>query len=98
MDYLVTFQLVNEKNNEHFQLNEEILNDLLTPEKVEEAEIVKETISADEYACKCKKTNLLINRKAHSDADIDSRTVSATKRMFKLPPLELKKFGGEIKH
>ena len=47
LDCLATFQLLNEKNNELLQLYEDILNNLLTSEKVEEDDIEKETISAD---------------------------------------------------
>ena len=56
MDCSATFQLFNEKNNEHFQQNDDILNDLLTSEKVEDDDVEKETVSADEYAFKFKKT------------------------------------------
>ena len=98
LDCLATFQLLNEKNNELLQVNEDILNNLLTSEKVEEDDNEKETISADEYAYKFKKINLLINRKADSDVDIYSRSsIRVTKRKFKLPPLELIKFEGDIK-
>ena len=70
----------------------------MTSEKVEEDDNEKETISADEYAYKFKKINLLINRKADSDVDIHSRSsIRVTKRKLKLPPLELIKFGGDIK-
>ena len=98
LDCLATFQLLNEKNNELLQLNGNILNNLLASKKVEEDDIEKDTISADEYAYKLKKISLLIDRKADSDVDFDSRSsTGATIRKFKLPPLELKKFGGEIK-
>ena len=72
LDCLATFQLLIEKNFELLQLNEDILNNVLTCEKVEDDDIEKETISADEYAYKLKKISLLIDQKADSDVDITS--------------------------
>ena len=71
----------------------------MTCEKVEDDDIEKETISADEYAYKLKKISLLIDQKADSDVDITSwSSISVTKRKLKLPLLELKKIGVDIKN
>ncbi|XP_055943688.1 uncharacterized protein LOC129974919 [Argiope bruennichi] len=98
LDCLATFQLLGEKNNELLQLNEDILNRLLMSEEINEDDIEKESRSADEYSLNFKRMSLLVDRKTNPAVNADtSSSVGGEKRKFKLPHLELKKFGGEIK-
>ncbi|XP_055924479.1 uncharacterized protein LOC129956576 [Argiope bruennichi] len=98
LDCLATFQLLGEKNNELLQLNEDILNRLLMSEEINEDDIEKESRSADEYSLNFKRMSLLVDRKTNPAVNADtSSSVGGEKRKFKLPRLELKKFGGEIK-
>ena len=60
----------------------------------------KEMQGADEYARKYKRLNLQVQRclnAAIKKEDCDNSMLTVTKRKFKLPTLELKKFGGDVK-
>ncbi|XP_055929785.1 uncharacterized protein LOC129960390 [Argiope bruennichi] len=67
-------------------------------EDIKEDDIEKESRSADEYSLNFKKMSLLVDRKTNPAVNDDTlSSVGGEKRKFKLPRLELKKFGGEIK-
>lgn len=94
------FELLSEKYNELSQLNEEILNHLLNQVGVEQAVLDSEEEVADGYSTKFKRINLLFKAKSvvKEENYFDACSVaSISKRKFKLPFLELKKYGGEIK-
>jgi len=65
-----------------------------------EDELDKERQGADEYAHKYKRLNLLVQRCLDATIkkeDCDNSMLTVTKRKFKLPTIELKKFGGDVK-
>ncbi|XP_055942529.1 uncharacterized protein LOC129972416 [Argiope bruennichi] len=67
-------------------------------EDINEDDIEKESRSADEYSLNFKRMSLLVDRKTNPTVNADTlSSVGGEKRKFKLPRLELKKFGGEIK-
>ncbi|GIY80959.1 hypothetical protein CDAR_70932 [Caerostris darwini] len=63
------------------------------------ADLDAETFAADEYNKKFKRINIIFKSKSNNreESDNSSSVQSISKRKFKLPLLELKKFGGEIK-
>jgi hypothetical protein len=65
-----------------------------------EDELEKEMQSADEYAHRYKRLNLLVQRRLDTTIkteDCDNSLLNVTKRKFKLPTIEFKKFGGDVK-
>jgi len=63
-------------------------------------ELDKEMQGAAEYAHKYKRLNLLVQRRLDTTIkmeDCDNSMLTVTKRKFKLPTIELKKFGGDVK-
>src|SRR5436190_4858357 len=79
-------------------LNQQIFDSLL---EEDDDLLIKELESADEYSSKFKISELLVeqacqNVKTESCAGSDG-ILQVEKRKFKLPTLEFKKFGGEIK-
>jgi hypothetical protein len=88
-----------EKADDLTKLDNEIM-DLLLRADTREDELDKEMQVADEYAHKYKRLNLHVQRclnTAIKTEDCDNSMLTVTKRKFKLPMLELKKIGGDIK-
>ncbi|GIY58225.1 integrase core domain protein [Caerostris darwini] len=98
-DLLADFDLLGEKYNELCVLNEEIMNLMLLETEMNPADLDAETFAADEYNKKFKRINIIFKSKSNNreESDNSSSVQSISKRKFKLPLLELKKFGGEIK-
>jgi uncharacterized protein YukE len=96
---LVDLELLREKADDLTQLDDEIM-DLLLRADTQEDELDKEMQGADEYTRKYKRLNLHVQRclnTATKTEDCDNSMLTVTKRKFKLPTLELKKFGGDVK-
>jgi DNA polymerase I-like protein with 3'-5' exonuclease and polymerase domains len=73
---------------------------LLLQEEAGEEELDKEMQSADEYASKYKRISLYVRKRVSAAIKLeeDSNSISHdNKRRFRLPTLEFKKFGGDIK-
>ncbi|GIY63461.1 uncharacterized protein CDAR_401771 [Caerostris darwini] len=98
-DLLANFDLLGEKYNELCVLNDEIMNLMLLETETNPADLDAETFVADEYNKKFKRINIIFKSKSNNreESDDSSSVQSISKRKFKLPLLELKKFGGEIK-
>ena len=96
---LADIELLWEKAEDLKKLDEEI-PDLLLRADVREDELEKELQSADEYAHRYKRLNLLVRRRLDTTIkteDCDNSLLNVTKRKFKLPTIEFKKFGGDVK-
>ncbi|GIY86857.1 uncharacterized protein CDAR_258181 [Caerostris darwini] len=98
-DLLADFDLLGEKYNELCVLNDEIMNLMLLETEMNPADLDAETFASDEYNKKFKRINIIFKSKSNNreESDDSSCVQSISKRKFKLPLLELKKFGGEIK-
>ncbi|GIX98532.1 hypothetical protein CDAR_424911 [Caerostris darwini] len=98
-DLLADFGLLGEKYNELCVLNDEIMNLMLLETETNTADLDAETFAADEYNKKFKRINIIFKNKSNNREESDdcSSVQNISKRKFKLPLLELKKFGGEIK-
>ena len=96
---LEDLELLREKADDLTKLDDEIM-DLLLRADTREDELDKEMQGADEYAHKYKRLNLHMQRclnAAIKAEDCDNSVLTVTKRKFKLPTIELKKFGGDVK-
>jgi hypothetical protein len=96
---LADLELLREKADDLMKLDDEIM-DLLLRADTREDELDKEMQGADEYAHKYKRLNLHVQRclsTAIKTEDCDNSMLNVTKRKFKLPTLELRKFGGDVK-
>ena len=96
---LADLELLRGKVYDLKKVDEEIL-DLLLRADMREDELDKEMQGADEYAHKYKRLNLLVQRRLDTTIkteDCDNSLLNVTKRKFKLPTTELKKFGGDVK-
>lgn len=91
-------QMLSDKHDELSNLNVEMLASILNVQDVKIDDITTETERADSYFHKFKKINLLFKKNDSSPDDVVYQSIiCVTKRKYKLPPLKLKKFGGEIK-
>jgi len=96
---LADLELLRQKADNLTKLDDEIM-DLLLQADTREDELDKEMQGADEYAHKYKRLNLQVQMCLNAvikTEDCDNSKLTATKRKFKLPTLELKKFGGDVK-
>ena len=96
---LADLELLREEADDLKRLDEEVM-DLLLRADMQEDVLDKERKGADEYAHKYKRLNLLLQRRLDATIkkeDCDNSMLTVTKRKFKLPTIELKKFGGDVK-
>jgi hypothetical protein len=96
---LADLELLREKADDLKKMDEGIL-DLLLRADMREDELDKEMQGADEYAHKYKRLSLLVQRRLDATSkteDCDHSLLNVAKRKFKLPTIELKKFGGDVK-
>ncbi|GIY83879.1 uncharacterized protein CDAR_224031 [Caerostris darwini] len=75
------------------------MNLMLLETETKLADLDADTFAAHEYNKKFKRMNIIFKNKSNNreESDDSSSVQSISKRKFKLPLLELKKFGGEIK-
>ena len=92
-------ELLREKADELAKMDEEVMN-LLLQEEAGEEELDKEMQSADEYASKYKRISIYVQKRVSAAVKVeedDNSILNVNKRKFRLPTLEFKKFGGDVK-
>jgi len=89
---LVDIELLREKADDLKKLDKEIM-DLLLRANMREDELEKEMHGADEYAHRYKRR---LDTTIKTE-DCDNSLLNVAKRKFKLPMIELKKFGSDVK-
>jgi len=92
-------ELLREKADELAKMDEEVMN-LLLQEEAGEEELDKEMQSADEYASKYKRISIYVQKRVSAAIKVeedDNSILNVNKRKFRLPTLEFKKFGGDVK-
>lgn len=96
VEIMADLDLLREKFEDLAHLDADILDLLLQNTDTQTQDLDKEVQAADEYSGKYKRISLYLQKSLNAVEDSVS-DINITKRKFKLPALELKKFGGEVK-